>query len=26
LRTLMAYQAHHLDADFYQKFYRPEVV
>jgi hypothetical protein len=25
-RTLMAYQAHHLDADFYQKFYRPEVV
>ncbi len=26
LRTLMAYQAHHLDTDFYQKFYRPEVV
>jgi hypothetical protein len=26
LRTLMAYQAHHLDADFYRKFYRPEVV
>ncbi|MGI9058271.1 MAG: hypothetical protein ACR2H5_06810 [Ktedonobacteraceae bacterium] len=26
LRTLMAYQAHHLDADFYKKFYRPEVV
>src|SRR5436309_3908789 len=25
-RTLMAYQAHHLDADFYQKFYRPDVV
>ena len=24
LRSLMAYQAHHLDADFYQKFYRPE--
>ena len=24
-RTLMAYQAHHLDADFYRKFYRPEV-
>ncbi len=26
LRTLMAYQAHHLDVGFYQKFYRPEVV
>jgi hypothetical protein len=26
LRTLMAYQAHRLDADFYQKFYRPEGV
>jgi hypothetical protein len=25
-RTLMAYQAHHLDADFYRKFYRPEAV
>ncbi len=25
-RTLVAYQAHHLDTDFYQKFYRPEVV
>lgn len=25
-RTLMAYQAHHLDAAFYQKFYRPEAV
>ena len=25
-RTLMAYQAHHLDADFYRKFYRPEVI
>ena len=25
-RTLMAYQAHHLDADFYQKFYRPEAI
>ena len=25
-RTLMAYQAHHLDAAFYRKFYRPEVV
>ena len=25
-RTLMAYQVHHLDADFYRKFYRPEVV
>ncbi len=26
LRTLMAYQAHHLDADFYRKFYHPEIV
>jgi hypothetical protein len=25
-RNLMAYQAHHLDADFYRKFYRDEVV
>jgi hypothetical protein len=25
-RTLMAYQAHHLDAAFYRKFYSPEVV
>jgi hypothetical protein len=25
-RTLMAYQAHHLDIDFYRKFYRPEAV
>ncbi len=25
-RTLMAYQAHHLDTDFYRTFYRPEVV
>jgi hypothetical protein len=25
-RTLMAYQAHHLDADFYKKFYRPEAI
>ena len=25
-RTLMAYQSHHLDADFYRKFYRPEAV
>ena len=25
-RTLMAYQAHHLDADFYRKFYRSEVI
>ncbi|MDQ6660985.1 MAG: hypothetical protein M3Z24_08475 [Chloroflexota bacterium] len=25
-RNLMAYQAHHLDVDFYRKFYRPEVV
>ncbi len=25
-RTLMAYQAHHLDTDFYQKFYRPEAI
>ena len=25
-RALMAYQAHHLDADFYRTFYRPEVV
>jgi hypothetical protein len=25
-RTLMAYQAHHLDAAFYRKFYHPEVV
>ena len=24
-RTLMAYQAHHLDTDFYKKFYRPDV-
>ena len=23
-RTLMAYQAHHLDGEFYRKFYRPE--
>jgi hypothetical protein len=25
-RNLMAYQAHHLDVDFYREFYRPEVV
>jgi hypothetical protein len=25
-RTLMAYQAHRLDADFYKKFYRPEAM
>jgi hypothetical protein len=25
-RTLMAYQAHHLDADFYRTFYRSEAV
>jgi hypothetical protein len=25
-RTLMAYQAHHLDGEFYRKFYRPEGV
>src|SRR5579884_1211066 len=25
-RNLMAYQAHHLDVDFYRTFYRPEVV
>ena len=25
-RTLMGYQAHHLDAEFYRTFYRPEVV
>jgi hypothetical protein len=23
-RTVLAYQAHHLDVDFYHKFYRPE--
>ena len=25
-RTILAYQAHHLDPDFYARFYRPEVV
>jgi hypothetical protein len=25
-RTILAYQAHHLDLDFYAKFYRPEVL
>jgi hypothetical protein len=25
-RTILAYQAHHLDLDFYDKFYRPEVL
>jgi hypothetical protein len=25
-RNLMAYQAHHLDIDFYRTYYRPEVV
>lgn len=25
-RTILAYQAHHLDPDFYDKFYRPEAV
>jgi hypothetical protein len=25
-RTLLAYQAHHLDTDFYDRFYRPEVL
>jgi hypothetical protein len=24
-RTLLAFQAHHLDPDFYDRFYRPEV-
>ncbi|MSP12066.1 MAG: hypothetical protein EXR62_03810 [Chloroflexi bacterium] len=25
-RTILAYQAHHLDLDFYDKFYRPETI
>ena len=25
-KTVLAYQAHHLDRDFYARFYRPEVV
>jgi hypothetical protein len=25
-RSVLAYQAHHLDLDFYDKFYRPDVV
>jgi hypothetical protein len=25
-RTILAYQAHHLDADFYDRFYRPETL
>jgi hypothetical protein len=25
-RTLLAYQAHHLDLDFYRRFYRPEAL
>ena len=25
-RTILAHQAHHLDLEFYQKFYRPEVL
>ncbi len=25
-RTLLAYQAHHLDVDFYRQFYRPEAL
>lgn len=26
LRTVLAYQAHHVDVEFYEKFYRPEVL
>jgi len=25
-RTVLAYQAHHLDTDFYQRFYKPEAL
>jgi hypothetical protein len=25
-RTVLAYQAHHLDLDFYDKFYRPDAI
>jgi hypothetical protein len=25
-RTILAYQAHHLDLDFYERFYRPEAL
>jgi hypothetical protein len=25
-RTVLAYQAHHLDLDFYEKFYRPDTI
>jgi hypothetical protein len=25
-RTVLAYQAHHIDPDFYEKFYRPEAL
>lgn len=25
-RTLIAFQAHHLDPDFYDRFYRPEAL
>ncbi len=25
-RTILAHQAHHLDLDFYDAFYRPEVL
>jgi hypothetical protein len=25
-RTLLTYQAHHLDLDFYNRFYRPEAL
>jgi hypothetical protein len=25
-RSVLAYQAHHLDPDFYDRFYRPEAV
>ena len=25
-RTLLTYQAHHLDTDFYSQFYRPEAL
>ena len=25
-RTVLAYQAHHVDTDFYDRFYRPEAL
>jgi hypothetical protein len=25
-RTLLAYQAHHVDPDFYDRFYRPDAL